>query len=103
MVDAVGANDVSRAGLDRYRRQLEATFVLRDHRKLRRAPSLVLSDRVQHLYPHFIAGVAERMFRVDNPQPKPGLRRIVTQERSKAGVRRRDLLRDGWDGLRTFG
>jgi electron transfer flavoprotein-quinone oxidoreductase len=101
--EAIGAGDTSLAGLKGYEKRLSDTFVLRDHRKLRRAPSLVLSDRVQHLYPAMITNVAERMFRVDNPQPKPGLRRIVAQERKRAGVRRRDLLRDGWDGARTFG
>jgi hypothetical protein len=63
----------------------------------------VLSDRVQHLYPAMIAGIAERMFRVDNPTPKPRLRTIIGQERKRAGVRRRDLVRDSLDGLRTFG
>ena len=32
-----------------------------------------------------------------------GLRRILLQERKKAGVRRRDLVRDGWTGFRSFG
>jgi electron transfer flavoprotein-quinone oxidoreductase len=82
---------------------LNDTFVLRDHRKLRRAPALVLSDRVQHLYPGMVAGVAERMFRVDNPAPKPGLRRILREEMRRAGVRRRDLARDTLDALRSFG
>ena len=79
------------------------TFVLRDHRKFRRAPELVLSDRMQHRYPQLVAAVAERMFVVDNPNPKPGLGRIIAQERRRAGIRRRDLARDGWAGLRTFG
>ena len=39
----------------------------------------------------------------DNPNPKPGVRRIFNQERKRAGVRRRDLLRDGWTGFRSFG
>lgn len=101
--DAIDSGDVSVAGLAGYRRRLESTFVLRDHRKLRRAPALVLSDRVQHLYPQLITGVVEGMFRVDNPQPKPGLRRILAAERKRAGVRRRDLVRDGWSGFRSFG
>ena len=100
---AVASGNVSRAGLAHYERRLGDTFVLRDHRKLRRAPELVLSDRVQHLYPGMVASVAERMFRVDNPHPKPGLRRIFAQERRRAGVRRRDLARDGWAGWRSFG
>jgi electron transfer flavoprotein-quinone oxidoreductase len=102
-VDALRANDTSAAGLAGYERRLGDTFVLRDHRKLRRAPSLVLSDRVQHLYPEMIANTVERMFRVDNPSPKPGLRRILNQERKRAGVKLKDLARDGFDGLRTYG
>ena len=102
-VEAITAGDLSAAGLAGYQRRLSDTFVLKDHRKLRRAPELVLSDRVQHLYPSMVANVVERMFRVDNPHPKPGLRRILDQERRRAGVRRRDLLRDGWTGFRSFG
>ncbi len=102
-VEALTAGDPSRAGLAGYERRLAETFVLRDHRKLRRAPSLVLSDRVQHLYPSLIANTVEGMFRVDNPAPKPGLRRLLNAERKRLGVRRRDLLRDALDGLRTFG
>ncbi|MEI6401861.1 MAG: electron transfer flavoprotein, partial [Actinomycetota bacterium] len=102
-IDAIGAGDTSVKGLAGYRRRLDDTFVLRDHRKLRRAPELVLSDRVQHLYPELVTGVANRMFHVDNPHPKPGLRRIVAGERKRVGVRRRDLVRDGWTGFRSFG
>jgi electron transfer flavoprotein-quinone oxidoreductase len=86
-----------------YTDRLEKSFVLRDHRKLRKVPHLVLSDRVQHKYPAFVAGVVERVFRVDNPHPKPGVRRIVREERKKAGIGLLDLLRDGWTGMRGFG
>jgi electron transfer flavoprotein-quinone oxidoreductase len=101
--EALAANDTSITGLAGYERRLNDTFVLRDHRKLRRAPSLVLSDRVQHLYPHMIANTVERMFRVDNPTPKPGLRRILNEERKRAGVKLKDLASDALDGLRSFG
>ena len=101
--EALAANDTSAVGLAGYERRLNDTFVLRDHRKLRRAPSLVLSDRVQHLYPHMIANTVERMFRVDNPAPKPGLRRVLNEERKRAGVKLRDLASDALDGLRSFG
>ncbi len=90
--EALTAGDTSRAGLAGYERRLSDSFVLRDHRKLRRAPELVLSDRVQHLYPQLVAGVVEGMFRVDNPQPKPGLRRLLGRERKRLGIRRRDLV-----------
>jgi electron transfer flavoprotein-quinone oxidoreductase len=82
---------------------LESTFVLRDHRKLRKAHALVLSDRVQHLYPEVIGNTVERMYRVDNPDPKPGLLRIMWDERKRSGARFRDLARDAIIGMRSFG
>ncbi len=103
VVEALESGDTSAEGLAGYERRLNDTFVLRDHKKLRRAPSLVLSDRVQHMYPEMLANTIERMFRVDNPEPKPGLRRIFRDERRRAGVRLRDLARDALDGMRTFG
>jgi electron transfer flavoprotein-quinone oxidoreductase len=93
----------STRALGGYRKRLEETFVLRDHEKLKKVPSLVLSDRVQQQYPEFVANVVERMFRVDNPSPKPGLRHIVADERKRAGLRLRDLARDAWTGMRGFG
>jgi electron transfer flavoprotein-quinone oxidoreductase len=102
-IEAIDRGDTSSAGLAGYRQRLDQTFVLRDHRKLQRMPSLVLSDRVQHQYPHLITNVVERMFRVDNPEPKPGLRRILGQERKRAGVKLRHLVRDTWQGLRSLG
>ena len=101
--DALRAGDTSAAGLAGYERRLGDTFVLRDHEKLRRAPGLVLSDRVQHHYPQMIANVVERVFRVENPRPKPGFRRIVREERKRAGIGLRDLARDAWAGIRSFG
>ena len=102
-IEAISSGDVSQRGLGGYARRLGDTFVLRDHRKLRRAPQLVLSDRVQHLYPSMVTGIAERLFRVDNPAAKPGLRRIVREERKRTGVHLRGLLRDGHDAYRSYG
>ncbi|CAN5800392.1 FAD-dependent oxidoreductase [soil metagenome] len=103
VVEALAAGDTSATGLAGYERRLERSFVLADHRKLRHIPGLVLSDRVQHQYPQMIANIVERMFRVDNPLPKPGLRQIFTDERRRAGVKARDLARDAWTGLRGLG
>jgi len=101
--EALSRGDVSARTLAIYTERLNSTFVLRDHKKLRKIPGLVLSDRVQQKYPAFVTGVVERVFRVENPSPKPGLRRIVKEERKKAGIGLRDLLKDGWTGLRGFG
>jgi len=103
VIEALASGNTSAKGLAGYIKRLESTFVLKDHRKLRRAPQLVLSDRIQHMYPQLMANVVERMFRVDNPLPKPGLRRILAEERKRMGVRTRDLLKDAWTGFRSFG
>lgn len=84
-----------------YRRELG--FVVENHRKLRLAPHLVLSERIQQQYPQLVASIVERMFQVDDPRPKPGLARIVLQESRRAGLKVRHLVRDGWTSLRTFG
>ena len=67
-------------------------------------PELVLSDRVQHLYPQLVASTVEAMFRVDNPHPKPGLRRILDRRaqapRHPPARPRCATASTGW---RTFG
>ena len=77
--------------------------MLRDHRKLRRAPELVLRDRVQHLYPSMITGIVERMFRVDNPHPKPGLRAHLPRSASAPASAGATCAATAIAGLRTFG
>lgn len=84
-----------------YRRELG--FVVDNHRKLRLAPHLVLSERIQQQYPQLVASIVERVFQVDDPRPKPGLGRIVLQESRRAGLKVRHLVQDGWTSLRTFG
>ena len=100
---AITAGDTTASGLRSYTKKLNETFVLKDHKKLRKIPHLVLSDRVQHKYPNFVTGIVERMFRVENPDPKPGVRRILREERKKAGISLTDLVRDALTGLKGFG
>jgi electron transfer flavoprotein-quinone oxidoreductase len=103
VIEAIRTGDTSAAGLKGYRQRLESSFVLADHRKLRDIPHLVLSDRVQRRYPAVACHVVERLFRVDNPQPKPGLARIVRQEIKRNGLRWRDIARDAWRGGKALG
>ena len=101
--EALRRRDTSAAGLAGYRASLEASFVLADHRKLRLAPHLVLSERAQLAYPQLVCTIVESMFRVDNPTPKPGLGRIARRAMKASGVRARDIARDTRDALRSFG
>ncbi len=102
-VEVIRAGDASARALGGYRRRMERSFVLANHRKLRGAHKLILGQRAQTVYPELACGIAQRVFTVTDPEPKAGLRRWVHAERKRVGVRLRDLVRDGWVGWRTFG
>jgi electron transfer flavoprotein-quinone oxidoreductase len=102
-VESIRAGDTSARALGDYRRRLERSFVLANHRKLRGAHKLILGQRAQNVYPELACGIAQQVFTVTDPEPKAGLRRWVHAERKRLGVRLRDLVRDGWIGWRTFG
>jgi electron transfer flavoprotein-quinone oxidoreductase len=102
-VEALARRDTSAGGLAGYRQRLEANFVLADHRKLRDVPHLVLGELSQQRLPGLACNVVERLFHVDNPAPKPGLARIVRSELKRSGVKVKDLVKDGWTAMRSFG
>ena len=77
--------------------------MLADHKRLRRAPALVLSDRVQRRYPGLLCDVAEGMFTVTNPTPKLGGLRITRRAAARHGVKLRQLAADTVRGMRIFG
>jgi electron transfer flavoprotein-quinone oxidoreductase len=99
---AVLAGDTSKAGLASYRKDLEKSFVLADHKRLRGAPGVILSDRMQRAYPGLIADLAEGVFTVTNPAPKPGIVKLVRRAAKNNGVRLRDLAVDAVRAGRVF-
>ncbi len=99
---AITAGDVSKRGLRSYRKSLEESFVLQDHRRLRRAPKLLLSDRVQQRYPGVMADLVQGLFTVTNPSPKPGLVKLLRQSAKNNGVKLRHLVADSLAGGRIF-
>jgi electron transfer flavoprotein-quinone oxidoreductase len=103
VADAVAVGDVSGRRLEKaYRKRLGEGFVLADLERLKRAPQLALSERLQHRYPQVICNLVEEMFTVTNPHPKPRLLALARAERARAGIRWRDLASDGWASVRTF-
>lgn len=100
---AIRAGDTTADGLSSYRTRVENSFVMADHRRLREAPHLVMSHRVQQQYPELICNVVERMFRVDNPTPKPRVSRVLREELRRSKLKARGLVSDLWAGWKTFG
>ena len=101
--DALRRGDTSGRGLAAYRDDLERSFVLQDHKKLRRAPGFVLNRRTQQAYPKMACDLVEQLFTVRNPDPKPGGLRAAWRELRRSDVRVRDAARDAWTALRTYG
>ena len=99
---ALAAGDVSARGLAGYRRDLESGFVLADHKRLRKAPQVVLADRLQQRYPGLLCDLAEGVFTVTNPRPKPGLLRLARQSAHRHQVSLAGLIRDGLAAARVF-
>jgi electron transfer flavoprotein-quinone oxidoreductase len=100
---AIAAGDTTAKGLRSYRRQLERSFVLRDHAKMRGAHGLILSERVQQRYPAVLCGLAEDIFTVRNAAPKPGVRRLFAGRRRRHGVGISQFARDAVKAWRSFG
>lgn len=102
-VAAVAAGDTSTLGLAAYEQSMARSFVLADHKKMRRAPEIILSERMQLQYPGLLCDVAEQLFTVTNPTPKPGLLRLLRRGRRRHGIPLAGLVKDGYVGWRTFG
>ena len=102
-IEALAARDTSAGALAGYRRRIEESFVLADHRKLRRAPELLMSHRMQTVYPTLMCNLAEGMFTVTNPVPKKGVVALSWGEIRRARVKLRHLAHDLYTSVRTFG
>jgi electron transfer flavoprotein-quinone oxidoreductase len=103
---AVAAIDSGSTGdrmVDDYRSRLEGSFVLADHKRLRRVPEMLLSEDVQFRYPRLICDLVESVYQVTNPVPKPGITRLLLRAKKEHGVTWRMLVRDAWKGYRSYG
>ena len=100
---ALAHGDCSKVGLASYKDRLEATFVLRNHRKTRKAAHLLLSDRMQSRYPQIACDLLEQLYTVEDPNPKRGALTIGRSLWKRSGLRVRDAIRDGRDALKIYG
>jgi electron transfer flavoprotein-quinone oxidoreductase len=72
-------SNFSKEGLNKYRRLLEDSFVLKDLKTYHRAPAFQDNPRIYELYPSLICGISRRIYRVDG-QPKKKILSLVRQE-----------------------
>ena len=100
---AIRAGDVSRIGRGTYQTRLESSWVLQDHRKVRRAAHFLLSERVQDRYPRVVCDLLEQLYTVENPKPKRGVSAIARPLLKRHGIKFRDLARDARDAMSIYG
>ena len=93
-------HDFSAQSMARYRKRLEASFVLKDLKKYRHAPAFINNEHLQNVYPDLICDTMENIFR-SNGKPRPKLGRVVLGTmRQKVSLL--TLVRDGWQAGRAL-
>jgi electron transfer flavoprotein-quinone oxidoreductase len=90
------------SALRSYVRRLDESGVLPDFRRYRRAPRLVLSERVQGVYPGLITGLAEQVLAPRGRQKRKFLP-LARAELKARGIPMTRLVRDLVEGGRAFG
>ena len=100
---AIAADDMSANYLRAYQTSLEGSWVLQDHKKVRRAAHLLLSERMQDRYPRLACELFEQLYTVENPKRKRGALTIARPLRKKYGIGFRDLAKDARDAGSIYG
>ena len=101
--EAIARDDMSADSLRAYQTRLDKSWVLQDHRKVRKAAHFLLSDRLQDRYPKVACELFEQLYTVENPSRKRGAGTIGRPLLKKHGIKLRDLARDGRDAFSIFG
>jgi electron transfer flavoprotein-quinone oxidoreductase len=91
---ALEAKDYSARSLAAYKKKLEASFVIRDMKTFRNAAGMMRLERLFEVYPRVLAGIFEKMYRVEGA-PRSKLLRLVRREALRE-VGLKDLLADGF-------
>ncbi|HJX12590.1 MAG TPA: FAD-dependent oxidoreductase [Dehalococcoidales bacterium] len=81
-IKALEAGDYSARTLALYRKKLDESFVIRDMKTFKNAAGMMHSERLYESYPKILAGVFEKMYRVDG-KPRSKLLRLARREALK--------------------
>ena len=90
--------DFSKGTLSHYKRALEESFVMKDMRTYRHAPSFMRNRRLYATYPAFLCGLSKKLFSVEG-NPKKRLWKTFREEK-KGTLSLLDLAKDLRSGIR---
>jgi electron transfer flavoprotein-quinone oxidoreductase len=91
---ALETKDYSAGSLAAYKKKLEDSFVIRDMKTFKDAAGMMRLERLFRVYPRVLAGIFERIYRVEGA-PRSKLLRLARREAMKE-VGLKDLLADGF-------
>ncbi len=92
-IAALETKDYSAPSLAAYKKKLDDSFVMKDMKTFKNAAGMMHLERLFQVYPQVLAGIFERMYRVEGV-PRSKLLRLARQEALKE-VGLKDLLSDG--------
>jgi electron transfer flavoprotein-quinone oxidoreductase len=95
---ALEAKDYSARSLSAYKKKLADSFVIKDMKTFRNAAGMMHLERLYRVYPRLMAGIFEKMYRVEGA-PRSKLLRLARKEAMKE-VGLKDLLADGFKIVR---
>lgn len=93
-LSALKAKDYSARALSAYQKKLENSFVIKDMKTFKNSAGMMRLERLFETYPQVLAGLFEKIYRVDG-KPRSKLLRLARQEAMKR-VGLKDLLSDGF-------
>jgi electron transfer flavoprotein-quinone oxidoreductase len=100
VVAAVEAGDLSRKGLEVYRRLMNDSYVIKDLKLYRKAPHMLHNDRIYNEYPELMTSFMEQIYRIEGA-PKENLSKLFLKSaREKVGLG--NLLADGFGAWRAL-
>jgi len=100
VVAAHEAGDLSRKGLEVYRRLMNDSYVIKDLKLYRKAPHMLHNDRIYNEYPELMTSFMEQIYRIEGV-PKENLSKLFLKAaREKVGLG--SLLADGFGAWRAL-
>jgi electron transfer flavoprotein-quinone oxidoreductase len=78
-IQAIETNDYSAAMLSLYKKKLDESYVMKDMKKFKNAVDMMHIDRLYKTYPRVLAGIMEKVYKVDG-KPRSKLLRLARRE-----------------------
>jgi electron transfer flavoprotein-quinone oxidoreductase len=92
-LEAIEAGDYSAGMLSRYKKKLDDSFIIKDMKTFKGAVGMMHLERLFQTYPQVLAGILEKLYRVEGA-PRSKLLRLARKEALKR-VGLKDLVADG--------